>query len=72
MYVYYMFVHYVSPEIISIYIANCQIQPSAPAAESEIKLPPPLHLAHGDPNGLRGNIRLLNSATRSPAVTNLL
>lgn len=46
-----------------------QLYPSAQAAKEEIKLPPPLHLAHRDPNGLRGNIRLLNSTTRSPAVT---
>lgn len=51
------------------YVLYSNFKPSAPAAEEEMKLPPPLHLAYGDPNGLRGNIRLVNSKTRSPAGT---
>lgn len=64
-----MYVRYASPWDRLLCSMYSQPDPSAQTAKGEIKLPPPLHLADRDPNGLRGNIRLLNSTTRSPAVT---
>lgn len=52
------YVHYVFPKITCLIF---HFKPSAPAAEEQMKLPPTLHLAHGHPNGMRGNIRLVNS-----------
>lgn len=42
---------------------------SSPAAKKEMKLHLHIHLARRHPNGLRGNIRLVNFAARSPAAT---
>lgn len=53
----------------TVYVLYSQLSPSAPAGTEEIELPPTLHLAHRDPNGLGGNIRLLNSTTVSQVVT---